>query len=353
MDQIVVLQQQVQQARSERQPLRIRGGGTRAFFGRVLSGQLLSLAEHRGIIRYEPSELVVTVRCGTPVNELVEVLAAQGQALPFDPPYFGRGSTVGGVIATGLAGPGRPWIGAVRDALLGVRCINGQGEVVQFGGEVVKNVAGFDLARLMVGAMGTLGVMLDVSIKLMPRPQSEKTCVFDDVGVKGLAKVNAWTSQGLPLSGAVLEGGRLYVRMSGTEAGVRAAVQAVGGQSLTEDVAAHWWRGIRDHGHDFFDDTRSLWRLSVPVTAPPINIIGDWLYDWGGSQRWLKTALQSTIIREMTGRVGGHAMLYRGGDRQGMVFHPLNPALSEVHRRIKNACDPFKLFNNGVLYPDI
>jgi len=352
-DRTTTLQQMVQQAVTDKQTLRIIGGGSKSFYGRAADGQKLEVAEHRGVIRYEPTELVVTVRSGTPVRELERILAEHGQMLPFDPPCFSASSTVGGMIASGLAGPRRPWCGALRDAVLGLRCINGRAEVLQFGGEVVKNVAGFDVSRLMVGAMGTLGVILDVSLKLIPRPECEQSFVFDGVDAEALAWVREWTSQGLPLSGAVLDGRRLIVRLSGSDDGVRAAAQCIGGQRFADREAGRWWRNLRDYKHDFFADQRSLWRLSVPVSAPPINILGDWLYDWGGAQRWLKTALQSTIIREMVVRAGGHATMFRGGDRQGMVFHPLSPAVYTVHKSLKKAFDPHGLFNHGVLYPDI
>jgi glycolate oxidase FAD binding subunit len=347
------LQQAVSQAAAERRPLRIRGGNTKApFYGRSAVGETLDVSTHRGIIRYEPSELVVTVRCGTPLAELNRQLAEHGQMLPFEPPAFGDAATVGGMLACGLAGPRRPWSGAVRDAVLGVRCINGRGEVLQFGGEVVKNVAGFDVSRLMVGALGTLGLLLEASIKLMPLPECEQTVVFDGMTPGDLARVRDWTGQGLPVSAVVLDQDRLYVRLSGVETAVRRSREQLGGTALSETDAAGWWHGIREHRHAFFGDERPLWRLSLPAAAGPINIIGDWLHDWAGSQRWLKTALQSTIIREMAGRAGGHAQLFRGGDRQAMVFQPLPPALLAVHRALKSAFDPAHVLNRGCLYPD-
>ena len=350
-DQSGVIQQAVQQAVADGQKLRIVGGSTKQFYGRLTEGQRLEVGGHRGIVRYEATELVVTVRGGTTVRELEQELAKQGQMLPFEPPHFGAAATVGGMIACGLSGPRRPWAGAMRDAVLGLRCINGRGEQLHFGGEVVKNVAGFDVSRLMVGALGTLGVILEISLKLAPRPASEQTRVFNCAEDQARKWMTGWSGRSLPLSGAVFDGRQLFVRLSGSEAGVSAATHELGGELLTGSDA--WWRNVCEHQHDFFHDPRPLWRLSLPAAAQPVNIIGDWLHDWGGSQRWLKTALQSNIVREMAMRAGGHATLFRGGDRQGMVFHPLSPALHAVHRELKAAFDPQRLFNRGCLYPDI
>ena len=350
-DQSEAIRQEIQQAAAADRMLRIIGGGTKQFYGRLAEGRRLDVAGHRGIVNYESSELVATVRCGTTVQELEQVLAAQGQMLPFEPPRFGAEATVGGMIACGLSGPRRPWSGAMRDAVLGLRCINGHAQILRFGGEVVKNVAGFDASRLMVGALGTLGVVLEVSLKLVPRPPLEQTLVFDYDEGRALKWMAGLSAQGLPLSGAVFDGGRLYIRLSGSESGVMAAARQLGGDKLAEAEA--WWGDICEHRHAFFRDPRPLWRLSLPASAPPLNIIGDWLYDWGGSQRWLKTALQSNIVREMAMRAGGYATLFRGGDRQGMVFHPLSPALHAVHKELKKAFDSRQLFNRGCLYPDI
>jgi len=350
-DQSGMVQQAVQQAMADDRALRVVGGGTKQFYGRMTEGRRLDLAGHRGIVRYEPTELVVTVRSGTPVVELEQLLSEQGQMLPFEPPRFGAAATVGGMIACGLSGPRRPWSGAMRDAALGLRCINGRGEQLRFGGEVVKNVAGFDVSRLMVGAMGTLGVILEVSLKLIPCPVLEQTRVFDCAEGQAREWMADWSRRSLPLSGAVFDGRQLFVRLSGSGAGVSAATQQLGGDDLAGSEG--WWRNICEHQHDFFRDPRPLWRLSLPAAAQPVNIIGDWLYDWGGAQRWLKTALQSNIIREMVMRAGGHATLFRGGDRQGMVFHPLSPAIHSVHKELKAAFDPQRLFNRGCLYPDI
>lgn len=351
VDQGSEIQQAVQQAVADDQVLRIIGGESKQFYGRHTEGRRLEVAGHRGIVNYETTELVVTVRSGTTILELERALAKQGQMLPFEPPRFGATATVGGMIACGLSGARRPWFGAMRDAVLGLRCINGRGQQLRFGGEVVKNVAGFDVSRLMVGALGTLGVLLEVSLKLIPRPAIEQTLVFDCTEAQALERMSAWSAKGLPLSGAVFYDQQLFIRLSGAETGVAAAVQQLGGERLADAEA--WWSKIREHQHPFFSDERPLWRLSLPAAAPPVNIVGDWLHDWGGAQRWVKTALQPNIVREMAVRGGGHATLFRGGDNQGMVFHPLSEALHAVHLELKKAFDPQHLFNRGCMYPDI
>lgn len=350
-DQSDNIQQVVQQAMADNQPLRIVGGGTKQFYGRQIAGQRLDVGGHCGLVQYEPTELVVTVRSGTTILELERVLREQGQMLAFEPPHFGSAATVGGMLACGLSGPRRPWFGAMRDAVLGLRCINGRGEQLHFGGEVLKNVAGFDVSRLMVGALGTLGVILEISLKLIPRSGIEQTRVFVCTEEEARRWVAAWSADNMPLSGAVFDGQQLMVRLSGVASAVTAATSVLGGESLSNAEA--WWRDVREHQHDFFNDSRPLWRLSLPAMVEPVKIQGDCLYDWGGAQRWLKTTLQPDLVREMAVRAGGYATLFRGGDRQGMVFQPLSAAIHGVHLELKKAFDPQRLFNRGSLYPDI
>lgn len=351
-DQGQLLQQHIQESAAAKSPLRIVAGGSKQFYGRLSQGKKLDVSGHRGIVNYQPSELVVTVRCGTPLLELEQALAAQGQMLPFEPPALGPTATVGGMLACGLSGPRRPFAGSMRDAVLGVRCVNGKGELLHFGGEVVKNVAGFDVSRLMVGALGSLGVILEVSLKLLPLPAVEQTLVFDLAQRPSLQQVSDWIGQALPISAASYAEQRLTIRLSGNHAAVAAARQQLGGDEMAK--GADWWLQVREQRHRFFTDSQQpLWCLSLPPLAEPVNIIGDWFIDWAGGQRWLTTALQSTIVREMIGRAGGYATLYRGGDRQGMVFHPLPRASHILHQRLKKAFDPHNILNPGVLYPDI
>nr|VFJ59778.1 MAG: glycolate oxidase FAD binding subunit [Candidatus Kentron sp. FW] len=344
----------------------IIGGGTKHFLGRKGTGAPLPVADHRGIIHYEPKELVITARCGTKLDELESVLAERGQMLPFEPPHFGLGATLGGAIATGLSGPRRPYTGAARDFVMGVRLLNGRGEILRFGGEVMKNVAGYDVSRLMVGAMGTLGILLDVSLKVIPVPAEEITLVREQTPAEAITLMNIWAAQPLPLSGTCFDGKRLYVRLSGTPGAIRPARERLGGELLeaTDRSDDGFWNQVREQRHIFFppitalQSSEPLWRLSVPPATPPILITGKWFMEWGGGQRWLRMDLSNRElpareIRKSVSIVGGHATLFRGGDRNSAVFHPLASTLTELHRRVKQAFDPHGLFNPGRLYSDL
>ncbi len=345
------LQARVAEAIAQKTPLSIEGGGSKAFHGRPSEGAPLPVAGHRGVINYAPTELMITARCGTPLSEIEALLAEHGQMLPFEPPHFGPGATLGGAVACGLSGPRRPWSGAVRDFVLGIRCINGKGEILHFGGEVVKNVAGFDASRLMTGALGTLGVILDVSLKTLPRPRAERTLAFAMDAARAIEQLNRWCASPLPLSAASHDGERLCIRLSGAPAAVEAAARRLGGEHLP-DGERHWAE-VREHRHAFFQEDAPLWRLAVAPATPPLPISGEWFMEWDGGQRWLKTAMQAGIVREIAARHGGHATLFRGGDRAGQVFHPLPPAMAGIHKRLKLAFDPHGIFNRGRLYPDL
>ncbi|MEJ2685995.1 MAG: glycolate oxidase subunit GlcE [Gammaproteobacteria bacterium] len=340
----------VRTAAEQATPLRIVGGASKGFYGRTSQGEPLSVLGHEGVIDYEPSELVMTARAGTPLQTVQDILAERGQMLAFEPPHFGAGATLGGAVACGLSGPRRPYTGAVRDFVLGVKIVNGGGETLTFGGRVMKNVAGYDLSRLMAGALGTLGVLLDISLKVLPTPRAEMTVWREATVEQALDWFNAWAGQPLPLSAAAFDGARLYVRLSGTEQGIRQGHRRIGGDTLSDADA--FWASIREQHHGFFDDTRPLWRLSVPPTAPPLDIDGRWFIDWGGAQRWLLTDAPVAQVRSATARAGGHATLFRRGDPAGAVFHELPPALAALQQRVKSAMDPAGILNPGRLYPD-
>ena len=247
-------------------PLTIEGGGSKRFYGRAPAGETLKVAEHRGIVNHEPSELVLTVRSGTPVGETQAALAEHGQWLPFDPPRHKEASTIGGVVACALSGPARPWTGAVRDFVLGTRIVNGRGDVLSFGGEVMKNVAGYDVSRLMAGALGTLGVLLEVSFKLLPRPADERTRVLELGAGEAIRRLTEWARSPLPILGACHDGERLHLRLAGAEAAVAEAAERIGG----EPGDGALWEDLRDHRLPFFaEDGPPLWRLSVPAHVPP------------------------------------------------------------------------------------
>jgi glycolate oxidase FAD binding subunit len=344
-------QETVRNALAQGAPLDLQGSGSKRFYGREARGAPLALGEHRGIINYEPKELVLTARCGTPLAELEALLAAQGQMLAFEPPHFGDNATLGGTIACGFSGPRRPYAGSARDFVLGVRIINGRGEVLRFGGEVMKNVAGYDVSRLMTGALGTLGLILDVSLKVLPRPEEEITLVQERGPDEAIRIMNEWAALPLPLSAACYDGLHLQVRLSGTPTAVAAAHERIGGESLADSAA--FWQDLREQRHGFFSSEKPLWRLSLPSHASHLSLSGKQFIDWGGAQRWLIPDADAETVRKAAARLGGHATLFRGGDHSGEVFHPLPEPLSVLHRNLKRSFDPDGIFNPGRLYRDL
>ena len=272
------LQQAITAALADRTPLNLTGGGSKGFFGRDPVGTPLALSGHRGIINYEPKELVLTARAGTPLAEVEATLAGRQQMLPFEPPHFGKGATLGGAIACGLSGPRRPYAGAARDFVLGIRMINGRGELLHFGGEVMKNVAGYDLSRLMTGALGTLGVILEISLKVLPAPEQEITLLQEQSLEQALQQMNRWAGMPLPLSAACYDGLQLHLRLSGTTQGIHAGQTQLGGDRLADGDA--FWRSVREQRHAFFQTEQPLWRLSVAPAAAPLSLPGKQLIDW-------------------------------------------------------------------------
>ena len=350
-DLTVSLRDRVRAAAGDATPLAITGGGTKDFLGRLTQAAPLDVSGHRGIVTYEPTELVLSARGGTPLADVNAALCEQGQMLAFEPPGFGEAATIGGTIATGLSGPARPYSGAARDFVLGPRVLNGKGEALRFGGEVMKNVAGYDVSRLMTGAHGTLGVLLEVSLKVLPRPAVVRTVEFDVNGTDAIDRCNAWAAKPLPVTGACHDGERLRVRLAGTEGGVTAACAALGGETYDGDA---FWSALREHTLPFFTKAGApLWRVSVPPGADLEASGGDTLIDWGGALRWLRTDAPAADVRALAERAGGHATLFRGGDRTGDVFHPLAPALRKLHERVKEAFDPANIFNPGRMYEGI
>jgi len=342
------LQERVLQAISRATPLNIQGGSSKSFYGRPATGEPISVIPHRGIIEYEPTELVITARAGTALAEIETALAEKGQMFAFEPPHFGAAATLGGTIASGLAGPRRPYAGSVRDTVLGVKLINGRGEILSFGGQVIKNVAGFDVSRLQAGALGTLGLLLEISIRVMPRPESEQTLVFElEVGA-ALTAMNRWAGQHWPLSGACHHEGRLYLRLSGAEAALKASREKLGGEILPDN--GRFWEELKEQRLDFFDDRTPLWRLSLPPASPQPNLPGDYLIDWGGALRWLKTDAPAETLFQLAQKAGGHASLFRHGERLGPIFQALPEGLKALHIKLKQAFDPHGIFNPSRMY---
>jgi glycolate oxidase FAD binding subunit len=347
----------VRAASESRTPLLIRAGGTKDFYGNTAEGTLLDPRRVAGIVDYEPTELVVTARAGTSLSELEQLLTENGQMLAFEPPHFGANATIGGCIAAGLSGPRRvsfgPTYGGVRDFVLGARLVDGRGELLSFGGTVMKNVAGYDVSRLLAGSMGILGVIAEVSIKVLPRPISHHTLCFEMPEVAAVYKLNEWAGRPLPLSASVWCDGALYLRLAGASAAVSAARLQLGGEDFDNRQADAFWTSIREQTHPFFDGDAPLWRISVPSTAPVLSIGEPSLIEWNGSLRWLRTNQSAEQVRECARQAGGHATLFRGGDRSAGAFTPLTPPIAAIHRRLKTQFDPANIFNRGRLYPDL
>ena len=347
--------QQILAASAAGRPLRLRGGGTKDWYGQQLDGEVLDTRAYAGIIDYEPTELVITARCGTPLADIEAALAARNQMLAFEPPHFGPGATVGGVVASALSGPRRASAGALRDFVLGAVLMDGHGERLAFGGQVMKNVAGYDVSRLLAGSMGTLGLILEVSLKVLPLPLREATLRLACAEIAALRLLNEWAGQPLPISASCWHDGVLSVRLSGAEAAVSAALQSLGGELLAPDDAAAFWLSLREQTHAFFAGAGSLWRLSLPPHASAVILKGRQLVEWGGAQRWLKLdgdadAAGGQRIRQAVAALGGHATLFRGGDKAVGVFHPLAPAVEKIHQRLRQAFDPAGIFNPHRMY---
>ena len=333
--------------------MRIVGGNSKSFYGRATENEtkeLLDVSSHRGVINYEPSELVITARAGTPLLEIEKTLSENNQMLAFEPPAFGDDATIGGTIACNLSGPRRPYAGAARDFVLGMHIVNGKGEQLHFGGEVMKNVAGYDVSRLQCGALGTLGVIMDVSLKVLPRPETELTLTREINEATAFEVMNRIAGKPLPLSAAAFDGNMIYMRLSGSEDAVRGAHQQIGGDEYRK--GDEFWFRLKEHKLPFFSVNKPLWRLSLPQSASHVSLHGKGMVDWGGGLRWYSSDESSETIREAAVKAGGHATCFRGGDRK-QVFSPLNPVLRTLHKRLKQAFDPDGLLNPGRMYEDI
>jgi glycolate oxidase FAD binding subunit len=384
---------QILDAAATKQPLRLRGGDTKRWYGEartdftqdehdmsampdtVAALHTLDARAYSGIVEYDPAELVITARAGTPLADIEAALAERGQMLPFEPPHFGAGATLGGCVAAGLAGPRRPYTGSPRDFVLGVELMDGRAQVLQFGGRVMKNVAGYDVARLMAGSLGTLGLILSVSLKVLPRAVADATLSFECSQEDALARFNQWAGMPLPLQGSAWYRGMLSVRLAGARAAVEAAKLSLGGTLMSPSKADVFWHSLREHTHPFYAPAgQALWRIAVPPTTVPLELGGDQLVEWGGGQRWLwadASAARAASMRERVALHGGHATLFRfgggaapsdensatartdtGADIPAVFTRPPQPIL-DIHRRLKAAFDPAGIFNPGRMYRDL
>lgn len=340
----------IQDAFQHQQVLKINAGKTKQFYGRSIEAKSLSLAEHTGIIEYEPSELYITARSGTPLLEIEQAVADQNQILPCEPPCFGADATVGGTVACGLAGPRRVSAGNVRDCILGTEIINGKGETLRFGGKVMKNVAGYDVSRLMCGALGTLGVIMSVSLRLLPKPESEQTIVLSVNCDTAIDKLNQWANTPMPISASFYDGSELFIRLSSSESAVEACKKSIGGELANNHNA--FWNSIKEQTHIFFKADKPLWRVSVPPNTRLLNILGDHVMEWDGALRWYSSDEDEKTIRAEVGRAGGHATLFKG-DVINQIFHPLPKASFALHKKLKQVFDPANILNSGKMFTEL
>ena len=336
-------------AAARREALYISGGGSkRQLLGRNCAGRELAVSGHTGITDYQPSELVLTARAGTPLGEIVAALDREGQALPFEPPLFAGRATLGGTVACNMSGPARPWAGSARDMVLGVQLLDGRGQLLNFGGQVMKNVAGYDVSRLQAGALGTLGVLSQVSLKVLPRPEHSLTLAYDMEAAAAIDTMNRRSGQPCPLSGACWLDGRLYLRLSGAAAAVDHTAARWGGEKMAGD--SDFWQNLREMTLPFFAGNDTLWRLSVKSTAAPLDGSGPSLIDWGGAQRWLRGDLDPAQLQSWAARAGGSATRFAGGNRCAQLRPMPDPVTRRLHERLKQAFDPHGILNPGRLY---
>ncbi len=368
----------IRSAAAQRTPLRIRGGGSKDFYGESLQGELLDTRAYTGIVAYEPSELVVTVRAGTPLRELEALLASHGQCLAFEPPRFGaldslNGGTCGGMVASGLSGPARASAGGVRDYVLGVELINGHGQHLTFGGQVMKNVAGYDVSRLMVGAMGTLGLLTEISLKVLPIAPADATLVFPLDQASALAQLHRWGAQPLPLNAscwvcddtAAHRPELLFVRLRGARAAVESAcdqmLATTHGSRMDNAQASTDWSACRDQTLPFFTpppkaaEPLALWRLSLPPTTPALQLPWAQLVEWHGGQRWLWAPESAHAqLRQLAADASGSATIFVASNslNSGATgkFDALKPTITKIHQRLKAEFDPVGIFNRARLY---
>jgi glycolate oxidase FAD binding subunit len=344
------LQSQIELVSANGVPVRIIGGNTKAFYGHLVDAVDIDVSGHSGIVDYDPAELVITLRAGCKLKEVESLLAEKGQMLGFEPPHFGDEATIGGMVASGLTGPRRAFSGAIRDFILGVKLLNGRGEIVNFGGRVIKNVAGFDVSRLMVGALGTLGVLLEVSIRVIPKFEAEETLVFEHLDAQAhIDWINQQRRLPYPISASVWHQGQTKIRLSGSQQGIHSASHDLGGDKIDSDEI---WSGLKEQTHSFFGQEKSIARVSVPSVEPDFLIAESQLIEWGGAQRWIEAPQTSLdqLRQQVSQHHRGTVCAFRGYDRHADIFHRPTDAIMTLHRNLKSSFDPTGMFNPGRLY---
>ena len=354
------LQEQVANAFNDKTALRISSGNSKSFYGNHIDAQEINLLEHNGIIEYQPSELVVTVRSGTLLSELEAELKANNQMLAFEPPQHSKNSTIGGIIACGLSGPRRVACGSARDFVLGTTIINGKAEKLRFGGQVMKNVAGYDASRLMVGAQGTLGLLLDISLKVLPISETETSVKLSIDLQTAIKNIHQWLMSGLPLSASCYYQNTLYIRLSSTPSAVKQAINTINKTQCSEQINNTFWLDLKNQKHDFFSQNtitgaEKLWRCSHQYTTEFYQQNEQQLIEWNGALRWIKS---DKNLHTVAAQYNGHATLYsqdNGKEEQAneSIFQPLSPASLKIHQRLKQAFDPENILNAGRLYTDL
>ena len=342
-----VLCEQVSEAHDKASPLKICAGNSKDFYGRKVEGTELSLKDHSGIIDYHASELVITARSGTKISDVENALAENNQMFAFEPLWHNDNSTLGGIIACGISGPRRGFACAARDAVLGTSLINGRGELLKFGGQVMKNVAGYDTSRLMVGAQGTLGVLLDISVKVLPKPETETTLGFEMSFADAQQIIRQWILQGHPISASSYHDNQLMIRLSSTENSVTQAQQTLGGEQCDLEV----WNQLRRQTHEFFKQHKNIWRLSVPPATPMFAENKAQLIEWNGALRWIASDEDMFAQAKV---VGGHATRYTlYGEHADEIFQPLAKPMLMLQSKLKASFDPKNILNPGRLYPEL
>ena len=348
-DNNLLVQSRVNAALDKKTPLVIHGGNSKSFLGRKPNAENeLDMSDHQGVVAYEPTELAITVCSGSKLKDVEKLLSESSQQFAFEPPAFGDNATIGGMVAAGISGPRRPYAGSVRDAVLGVKIINGKGEILEYGGRVMKNVAGYDVSRLMVGAMGTLGVLLEVSFKLQPQAQQSLTLSQTVSAKSALKKMTEWSRKTNTIDATVWVDNQLFIRLSGTEQATANTRNTLDGDVI--DNADNFWLDIKEQRHHFFQQHTNLWRLSLPATAPVTKIAANELIEWNGQQRWLAGDFDQQSCRQQAEQLGGHATLFRTETLEDEPFHPLPDHLLKLQQRLKAAFDPERIFNPGRMY---